>query len=75
MTLTEKCKLWIKAAKADQEGILIISDETFDVLSYQLAKNYEKLPKWFKNHIPKENLETGSTLGLEKILSDIFGWL
>lgn len=59
MTLSEKCKLWMEAAVKEH-----LSDNTFDELSAILAKRYNKLPKWFTEKVPLENLKTGSTLGL-----------
>lgn len=68
MTLSEKCSLWIKAAKEEH-----ISDETFDVLSSQLYRNYEKLPKWFTKQVSEDCLACGTTLGLDiKFLLDKF---
>lgn len=58
MNLKTKCNLWIRAAQEEH-----ISDETFDVLSNQLFKNYSKLPKWFRKDVPEESLYAGTTLG------------
>jgi hypothetical protein len=60
MKLKDKCELWIKAAKEED-----ISDELFDVLSWQLAKNYSKLPKWFTNKVPEANLKMGTTFDMD----------
>ena len=60
MTLSQKCRLWLEAARRQH-----VTDYTFDLLSAQLANNYDKLPKWFQKQVPQENLSMGSTLGLD----------
>lgn len=61
MNLSQKCKLYVEAGLIYEAGeAYLISDETYDVLSRQLLKNYEKLPKWFRSKITEGNLETGS---------------
>lgn len=73
MNLSQKCSLYVKAGISYENGETIISDETYDILSTQLLKNYSKLPKWFRNKISEDDLRTGSAAGFnEKFLSDIF---
>lgn len=60
MTLSEKCKLWIEAAKKEH-----ISDGTFDELSNILYKRYDKLPKWFRDKVSEENLRCGTTFDMD----------
>ena len=71
MTLSEKCKLYIKAGIAYENGENIISDETYDDLSRILLKRYNKLPKWFRNKISEDDLISGSAAEFsKKFLSD-----
>lgn len=67
MNNSNMCKLYVKAGLAYEAGEdYVVSDSTYDGLSRILLKKYDELPKWFRNKISMEELETGSAAGFKE---------